>query len=115
MDPFGPIQLPDKPLPPRYYEAVKTTLPLLTGSLIVAVASLGTPMIFANTPSFGRAIWASAALGAIWVFLFLWALLRFKRRGLWLLVGAPFAFCQPCVWGLIYWQCQVVRNLNACP
>ena len=72
-------------------------------------------MIFVNGPSFGRAIWASAWLGAIWVLFFLGALFRYRRRGLWLLVGAPFALCQPCVWGVVYWQCEMMRNLNACP
>jgi len=43
------------------------------------------------------------------------ALFRFRKRGLWLLTGAPFALLVPCTWGLVWWGCEVRRNPNACP
>lgn len=46
-----------------------------------------------NFQTFGYTVgdWPSTSLGIIWLLLFAFALVKFGRRGLWLLVGAPFA------------------------
>ena len=42
---------------------------------------------------------------AMWIVLVLVALVRHRRRGLWLLVGAPFALWYPAVLLLLMWKC----------
>ena len=88
---------------------------ILVASLVIAVASIGGPMVFRYGPNLSRAIHTSFCLGAVWLVMLCAALIRFKKRGLWVLVGAPFALLVPVIWSLIYWQCEVVGNLNACP
>ena len=94
---------------------MKSMKPMLVASLVIAAASIGGPMVFRYEPNLSRATNMSFCLGAVWLLTLCAALIRFKKRGLWFLVGAPFALLVPLMWIAIYWQCQVMGNFNACP
>jgi hypothetical protein len=51
-------------------------------------------------------VFASVAVSALWALLLLWSVSRHGKRGLWLLVGAPFVLWWPCVYALLLWTCH---------
>jgi hypothetical protein len=94
---------------------VKGLVPWLVASLVIAAAGFVAPTLPQNPIHPGAGVFASVWLGAAWALLFSVAVVRFRKRGLWLLAGAPFALLQPCIWGLIYYECDIMHHLNACP
>ena len=55
----------------------------------------------------------SAVLAAVWLATVVYAVIRFKKRGLWFLVGTPLIAFWFFVLFLIAWGCA--HNLRACP
>lgn len=55
----------------------------------------------------------SLLLAMFWLYLLALALLRFRKRGLWSLMGLPFAF----YWPYFFWQMasNCAHNIRACP
>jgi hypothetical protein len=82
---------------------------LFWAALVVAFsASFGTWIVTPNDP-----FRASFALALLWIaFLFI-AIFRFRRRGLWLLIGLPFALYWPFIAFLILWGCA--HDPQSCP
>jgi hypothetical protein len=80
-----------------------TIEPLEMSSLFTALLGFITP--FSLVWGFGVA--------AVWVLMVIAAFIRFRREGLWLLVGAPFVFFWPIALVRIVEACK--SNINACP
>jgi hypothetical protein len=59
---------------------------LLAISILLAVAAFSVPIVFGETAT----PW-SLLLALMWVVLFLFVLVRHRKHGLWLLIGAPLA------------------------
>jgi hypothetical protein len=51
-------------------------------------------------------MYASVALGTLWIWLATVALLRLGKRGLWMLVGARLVIFWPMMFALLYWTCK---------
>jgi hypothetical protein len=83
--------------------------PLLIASLLVAACSFLSVYLFPN--DFG--LWGSLLLAGLWVVLLGVGLVRFRWKGLWLLLGAPVALYSPWVVWMIIRACH--QNSNACP
>jgi hypothetical protein len=70
-------------------------------SLIVAIAAFFIPLPFlipmpwANSAKFIPAFQISGVLAICWVLLVVAGVSKFRTRGLWLLIGFPFAFAWP--------------------
>ena len=64
---------------------LKTIEPLEMSSMVIALLGFITP--FSLDWNFGAA--------SVWVLMVVAALIRFRREGLWLLIGAPFASSGP--------------------
>jgi hypothetical protein len=80
--------------------------------LSIAVAVIGgvPPLAFGFDTNF----WIpSVCLALLWVILLVVGLIKFKRRGLWLLVGAPIALYFPFAVMAMLWACA--HNRFACP
>jgi hypothetical protein len=85
--------------------------PRLVVSLAVALVAFLMPRIlFVHS---GIAMWVSFTLAGCWTVLLIGGLYKFKKRGLWLLIGAPFALFWPVVLGLMVQACS--HNIKACP
>ena len=88
--------------------------PLFIASLLTAVCSCFGPRLFQPyTTSFDFALLTSVCLSGFWVLLVCLSVAAYRKRGLWLLIGAPLALYYPyafLVWG---WACR--QNVNACP
>jgi len=56
---------------------------------------------------------ASAFLALLWGVVVLVAVIRFRKRGLWLLLGTPLALYWPFALFMIVWGCA--HNIRACP
>ena len=66
----------------------------------VLVAFLGDETPTRQLPlDYGAMVTVSIPLAAVWVVLFAFCLWRYRKRGLWLMVGAPFALWWP-IWML---------------
>ena len=81
--------------------------PLLTISLVVTIAS-AVPYPYLAWPSYSPMdthIRAFAPL-VFWLMLLVAALVVHGERGLWVLVGSPFALFFPVVWTAIYFFCE---------
>jgi hypothetical protein len=77
---------------------------LLTISLVVAIADVASA--FFALPDSREAMHLRAfAPAALWLMLFIAALIVHGKRGLWLLVSAPFALFIPLMWAGIYFHC----------
>jgi hypothetical protein len=87
--------------------------PLLVLSL--AVAALGTVLPLANKyePGLSNSWNASVFLALFWLILVVVGLLKYKRRGLLLLIGAPFALYFPFSLVVMLWVCG--HDRFACP
>ena len=91
---------------------------LFTMSFLVAVAAFVGPFIigpwvFRNYGGMDSATHVSFLLAMCWLVLLVVALLRLRRRGLWLLTGLPFAFYWPYVFLEIASNCA--HNVRNCP
>jgi hypothetical protein len=60
----------------------------------------------------GIAVMVSFMLAACWIVVLIAGIFRFKKRGLWLLVGAPFALFWPVSLFLVVQSCA--HNVKAC-
>ena len=79
---------------------------LLVASLAVGVIAAMAPFVFPDGIVVG--FW----LGIFWVASLIVALFKYGKRGLWLLVGAPFALFVPYIAFGILWGCTFHQN---CP
>jgi len=80
--------------------------PLLTISLVVAIAS-AVPHPILAWPGSPVGMHLRAFVPAVfWLMLLIAALIVHGKRGLWLLVGAPFALFIPLVWAHLYFVCE---------
>ena len=79
-------------------------------SIPIAIAAIGGPFM-APERYWEIAIVMSFILAAAWTIVFLFALIRFKWRGLWLLVAAPLALYFPLL-GVFFEGCQ---RSHSCP
>jgi hypothetical protein len=95
-------------------KAPRGMLALFIASLLVAVACLVSRYL---PESFfyghGSTVNFSLLLSLFWIGLFAVAMSRFRRRGLWLLIGAPFALYYPILYLLLAGACLFDRG--ACP
>jgi hypothetical protein len=75
--------------------------------VVVAAICFCGPLISSRLMSpgidFDAAARASLILSAIWLLLFIVALIRYRIGGLWLLIGAPFALFYPLAFLLVWW------------
>jgi hypothetical protein len=91
---------------------IRAFKPLLLISLALAILAFIMP--WAAWPAkTDLAIRVSAAIAAGWVATVVYALVRFKKRGLWFLLGTPFVVFWFFVLFMIAWGCA--HNLRACP
>jgi hypothetical protein len=80
---------------------------LLIISLLVAISGLGRVVVFGplqDVPVATVMYWTFGP-AAIWLLSFILGLIIHGKRGLWLLVGAPFALLLPAVLVLVYLIC----------
>ena len=91
---------------------VRAFRPLLLISLGLALLAFVTPWAV-RPANLDLAIRASAVLAAGWVATVVYALIRFKKRGLWFLLGTPFIVFWFFVLFLIALGCA--HNVSACP
>jgi hypothetical protein len=89
---------------------VWTFAPLLVLSL--SVAALGAVLPF-HYSGLGTSAIASLCLALFWLILVVVGLLKFKKRGLWLLIGAPIAPFFPFSLAMMLWACG--HDRFACP
>ena len=78
-------------------------------SLSVAFVALAAPPVTGND----QVIMLSLLLALVWTVLVTYGLFRFKKQGLWLLIGAPGALLWPYVIAGLWWGCS--HDLRACP
>jgi hypothetical protein len=76
--------------------------PLLTASLVVAIAGPALSTFADSGVATHISMFTSASL---WSILLVAALVLHGKRGLWLLVGAPFGLFIPLVWADLYFVC----------
>jgi hypothetical protein len=87
---------------------------VVTLSIVVAGFSAVVPFGFQDDPSLEYSSFiASLCAAAIWLLLLAVALIKFKLRGLWLLLVAPVAFLWPLYVGGLLFACAHSRF--ACP
>ena len=91
---------------------IRAFRPLLLISIALAIVALVVPWAGwpANTDFRIR---VSAAITVGWVATVVYALIRFKKRGLWFLLGTPFILFWFFVLFMIAWGCA--HNPKACP
>ena len=79
-------------------------------SILIAIAAVGVPLM-APEHNWELATLMSLILATVWTILLLVTLIRFKWRGLWLLVGAPLALYIPLL-GVFFEACY---RSHSCP
>jgi hypothetical protein len=79
-------------------------------SILIAIAAVGGPLM-APEQYWELATVMSLILATVWTILLLVALIRFRWRGLWLLVGAPLALYTPLL-GAFFEACY---RSHSCP
>ena len=67
----------------------KSLIFVLVSSFVISGAILFLPHAFHYDPALSIALLSTYALAGIWFGLFIFAVLRWRRRALWLLVGSP--------------------------
>jgi hypothetical protein len=92
--------------------ATKAFRPLLAISLGLALVAFIAPLAV-RPAMMDLAIRASAFLAASWLAMVVYALIKFKKRGLWFLLGTPLIGFWFFVLFLIAWGCA--HNVSACP
>jgi hypothetical protein len=85
--------------------------PLLLISLALATLALVTPWAV-QPASTDLAVRGSAVLAASWLAIVVYAFVKFKKRGLWFLLGTPMIVFWLFVLFLIAWGCA--HNVKAC-
>jgi hypothetical protein len=98
---------------PAKERRVWTFEPLLVLSLAVAVLGAVLPFAYKYEPGLTTSWIASVCLALFWLILVVVGLLKFKKRGLWLLIGAPIALFFPFSLVMMLWACA--HNRFACP
>jgi hypothetical protein len=91
---------------------IKAFRPLLLISLALAILAFVTPLAV-RPASTDLAIKVSAVLAASWVAIVVYAFAKFKKRGLWFLLGTPLIGFWFFVLFVIAWGCA--HNIRACP
>jgi len=89
---------------------------LLAPSLAIALAALFYPFFLGSSffdTGMDPAIHVSLFLAICWLVLFAVGLFKFRSRGLWLLIGLPFAAYWPFAFFMIAWKCA--HDIKACP
>ena len=89
---------------------------LLALSLAIALAALFYPFFLGSSffdNGMDPAIHVSLFLAICWLVLFAVGLFKFRSRGLWLLIGLPFAAYWPFAFFMIAWTCA--HDIKACP
>jgi len=88
----------------------KQVRPLFFVSLVIAALGFVGPLVssqmFAAALDFDLAAQISLFLSAIWLVLFVVAVVQHGTNGLWLLVGAPLALFYPLAFFLVWWACR---------
>jgi hypothetical protein len=80
---------------------------LLLGSLAVGALAFSTEWtILPWMPSTVDFVLINVALAAVWTGFVAVALLRYGKRGLWILVGAPLVMWWPLALALLQWACM---------
>jgi len=92
--------------------ATKTFRALFFVSLGLAILAFVTPLAV-KPASIDLAIRFSAVLAALWLALVVYAFIKFKKRGLWFLLGTPLIGFWFFVLFLIALGCA--HNVSACP
>jgi hypothetical protein len=86
---------------------MKSVIPLLVTSLVIAIASAAQPL-FIRWPDSASAMHLRVFGPAVlWLILLAAGLVGYGKRGLWLLVGAPFALFGPGVWSMYVLGCTL--------
>ena len=78
---------------------------LLIASLLIAAAAFMTPL-WLNSFGFMLSLKLSVFVALLWGSTVAFALVRFRKRGLWLLFGAPPALFWSFVFTWLLWQCS---------
>jgi hypothetical protein len=89
---------------------------LLALSLAIAFAALFYPFFLGSSffdSSMDSATHVSLFLALCWLVVFAVGLVKFRMRGLWLVIGLPFAVYWPYVFFMIAWTCA--HDVKACP
>jgi hypothetical protein len=89
---------------------------LLALSLAIAIAALFYPFFLGSSffdSSMDSATHVSLFLALCWLVVFAGGLVKFRMRGLWLVIGLPFAVYWPYVFFMIAWTCA--HDVKACP
>jgi hypothetical protein len=83
--------------------------------LSLAVAVLGAVLPWANKyePGLTNSWIASVFLALFWLIIVIVGLVKYKRRGLWLLIGTPIALYFPFALVMMLWACG--HDRFACP
>jgi hypothetical protein len=79
---------------------------MLVLSLVVAIAAFSIPLPWTSSPNFSPAFNVSICLAICWVLLLVAGVLKFRKRGLWLLFGMPFALAWPMWYVLLAAACH---------
>jgi hypothetical protein len=83
---------------------MKSFRALLVVSLAVAAIALAAPLL-SGSVGFMTSLKASIFLALLWTIVVLFALIRYRKRGFWLLLGAPVALYWSFVFAWIAWNC----------
>lgn len=83
---------------------------LLISLAMALLAFLLPRILFSHTRI---AVMVSFMLAACWIVVLIGGIVRFKKRGLWLLIGAPFALFWPVSLFLLVQACA--HDVKACP
>ena len=89
---------------------------LLALSLAIAVAALFYPFFLGSLffdSEMDSATQVSLFLALCWLVVFAVGIFKFRMRGLWLVIGLPFAAYWPFVFFVIAWRCG--QDIKACP
>jgi hypothetical protein len=79
----------------------------VVSSLILGVLAVSTRWtILPLTPSTFDFLYVNAAISVLWAGLVIVALRRYRKRGLWVLIGVPLVVWWPVMSGLLYWTCM---------
>lgn len=80
---------------------------MLVLSLVVALAAFLCPIFFfwTSSPKLLSAFHVCLILATCWALLFIAGVLKFRKRGLWLLLGLPFALAWPAWYVLLVAAC----------
>jgi hypothetical protein len=71
--------------------------PLLVLSLLAAFLSLAAPLRMES-----GGVLLGCFLFSVWLALVVFAIRKFRKKGLWLLIGSPIAFLFPALWILVH-------------